>query len=381
MKKNSGISWQEAVKMKTKKKVNIWEGDFIYVILSIIIGFLVGAILLASAGINPADAYSKLIEGTLGSTKYIVYSIVYAAPYIFTGLSVAFSFKTGVFNIGAEGQFVVGSLAAVLVGVFVDLPPVLHALVAFLAAGLAGALWGAIVGEMKIKRGINEVISYIMFNWIAYYLSNFVVMSKGVKDSTVEASKTVKDSARILMSDKMIAATGCPVVNWGFVFAVVAAIILWFVIKKTTFGYQLRAVGLSRTASEYGGISSSRIFLTSMALSGMLAGMGGAVQVLGMSGKVSQFAAQESFGFDGITVALIAGSNPIGCIFSGLFYGIMKYGGNKLTLVNAPKEIVNIIMGTIIFFIAIALLFKRMVREIRQKRENKALEGKEAKEN
>lgn len=367
--------------MKTKKKLNIWEGDFIYVILAIVIGFLVGAILLTAAGIDPGDAYSKLAEGTLGSTKYIVYSIVYAAPYIFTGLSVAFSFKTGVFNIGAEGQFVVGSLAAVLVGIFADLPPVLHAIVAFLAAALAGAIWGAVVGAMKIKRGINEVISYIMFNWIAYYLSNFVVMSKGVKDSTVEASKTVKDSARILMGENMIVTTGCPVVNWGFVLAVIAAILLWFIIKKTTFGYQLRAVGLSRTASEYGGISSSKIFLTSMAISGMLAGMGGAVQVLGMSGKVSQFAAQESFGFDGITVALIAGSNPIGCILSGIFYGIMKYGGNKLTLVDAPKEIVNIIMGTIIFFIAIALLFKRMVRDIRQKRENKLAEAAEAKEN
>lgn len=360
-----------------KRKFNIWEGNFIYTLLAIVIGFVVGAILLVVAGNDPAIVYGKLYDGVFSEKKYIVYSMVYAAPYILTGLSVAFSFKTGVFNIGAEGQFVVGSLAAVLVGLFVDLPPVIHPIVCMLAACAAGALWGAVVGLMKIKRGINEVLSYIMFNWIAYYLSNYVVISKQVKDSSVEATKLVKDSARTLMSDNMIMSTGCPTVNWGFIIATVAAIALWFIITKTTLGYQLRAVGLSKTASEYGGISSSKIFMSSMAISGMLAGLGGAVHTLGMTGRISQFAGQESFGFDGITVALIAGSNPIGCIFSGLFYGAMKYGGNKLTLVGAPKEVVNIIMGTIIFFIAIALLFKRVMLSISEKKQNKVKSAKE----
>ncbi|MCR4782218.1 MAG: ABC transporter permease [Lachnospiraceae bacterium] len=360
-----------------KRKFNIWEGNFIYTLLAIVIGFVVGAILLSVAGIDPSVAYGSLYEGIFGDKKYIVYSMVYAAPYILTGLSVAFSFKTGVFNIGAEGQFVVGSLAAVLVGLFVDLPPVIHPIVCMLAAAVAGAIWGGVVGLMKIKRGINEVLSYIMFNWIAYYLSNYIVISKSVKDESVEATRLVKDSARTLMSDKMVIATGCPTVNWGFVIATVCAIALWFIITKTTLGYQLRAVGLSKTASEYGGISSSKIFMSSMAISGMLAGLGGAVHTLGMTGRISQFAGQESFGFDGITVALIAGSNPIGCIFSGLFYGAMKYGGNKLTLVNAPKEVVNIIMGTIIFFIAIALLFKRIMVSVSEKKNSDVKSAKE----
>ena len=276
-----------------KRKFNIWEGNFIYTLLAIVIGFVVGAILLVVAGNDPAIVYGKLYDGVFSEKKYIVYSMVYAAPYILTGLSVAFSFKTGVFNIGAEGQFVVGSLAAVLVGLFVDLPPVIHPIVCMLAACAAGALWGAVVGLMKIKRGINEVLSYIMFNWIAYYLSNYIVISKQVKDSSVEATKLVKDSARTLMSDNMIMSTGCPTVNWGFIIATVAAIALWFIITKTTLGYQLRAVGLSKTASEYGGISSSKIFMSSMAISGMLAGLGGAVHTLGMTGRISQFAGQE----------------------------------------------------------------------------------------
>ena len=355
--------------MKTKK--NIWEGNFIYIIFSIIIGFLVGAILLVIAGVDPMATYSALLDGVFSDKKYITYDLVYAAPYILTGLSVAFAFKTGVFNIGAEGQFVVGSLAAVLVGLFLDLPPVIHGIVAILAAAIAGGIWGAIVGLLKVKRGINEVLSYIMFNWIAFYLSNFVVTKPGIKDDSVEATRMVKDYARILLPENLRIATRCSSANWGIVIAIVAALLLWFVISKTTMGYQFRAVGLSKTASEYGGISSSRVFLTSMALSGVLAGIGGSVLTLGINGRISQFAGQESFGFDGITVALIAGSNPIGCIFSGIFYGAMKYGGNKLTLVGAPKEVVNIIMGTIIFFIAIALLFKRLIKSAQEKKEAK----------
>lgn len=354
-----------------KNKINIWDGLFIYTIISIVIGFLVGAIMLIIAGIDPMVAYGKLIEGIFSKPKFITYSITYASPYIFTGLSVAFAFKTGVFNIGAEGQFVMGALAAVLVGIFVDLPPVLHAIVAIIAAAIVGGIWGAIVGLLKITRGINEVLSYIMFNWIAYYISNFVVTHKGVKEASTESTKMIKDSARLTMPASIVNMTDCPVINWGIIIAIAAAIILWFVIKKTTLGYELRAVGLSKTASEYAGISSSKIFMISMALSGILASVGGAVEILGMAGRVSQFAAQESFGFDGITVALMASSNPIGCIFSGLFYGAMKYGGNKLTIVNAPKEIINIIMGTIIFFIAIAVLFRRVMISINEKRNKK----------
>ena len=130
--------------------------------------------------------------------------------------------------------------------------------------------------------------------------------------------------------------------------------------EKTTLGFQLRAVGYSKTAAEYAGISSNRIFMTSMMISGALAGLGGAVQTLGMGERISQFAAQEQYGFQGITVALIGASNPIGCIFAGLFYGAMKYGGNKLTIVNVPAEVISIIMGTIIVFIAISHVFKAL---------------------
>ena len=340
-------------------KQKLLGSHLLLTLLSIVIGFLVGAILLLIIGISPGVAYAKLFTSVFSEFKYIIYSMIYASPLIFTGLSVAFSFKTGVFNIGAEGQFVVGSLAALAVGIFVDLPAILHVPLCLIAAALAGAAWSAVVGFLKVKRGINEVLSYIMFNWIAFYLSNYVVNLQAVhKEGGGEASKDILESAR-LTAPKFLTDM-CPYANWGFLLAVACAVLVWYTITKTTLGYQLRAVGHSRTAAEYGGISSNRIFLISMSISGALAGLGGAVQLMGMSGRLSQFAGQEGFGFQGITVALIAGSHPVGCILSGLFYGAMKYGGTKLSLVNVPNEVVNIIMGTIIFFIAIAHVFRKL---------------------
>ncbi len=355
-----------------KKKTNILESNVLYTIIAIIIGFLIGAIFLAAAGISPAAAYGKLLNGIFGKPKFMVWTLVYASPLIFTGLSVAFSFRTGVFNIGAEGQFVVGSLAACIVGILVELPPVLHALVCILVAALAGALWAYIVGIMKVKRGIHEVLSFIMFNWIAFYLSNYAVNTEILhKEGDGEATKNVLDSARILFPESIMDMLGCNSANWGFIFAIVAAVIIWVIIEKTTLGYKLKAVGFNKDAALYGGINAEKSILTALGISGALAGIGGAVQLLGMGARISQFAGQEGYGFEGITVALIAGSNPIGCIISGIFYGAMKYGGAKLTMVGAPEEVIDIIMGCVVIFIAISQIFKNVFMNLAKRKEAK----------
>lgn len=343
------------------EKKSILNSNALYTFIAILFGFLVGAVFLLVAKISPAAAYSKLFTGVFSKPKFMVWAVIYASPLIFTGLSVAFSFKTGVFNIGAEGQFVVGSLAAVLVGILVDVPAIIHVPLCILAAAAAGAIWGSVVGYLKVKKGINEVLLFIMFNWIAFYLSNYVVNLEAIhKEGGGEATKDILESAQILLPQSIRQLTGCSSANFGIFLAIIAAVIIWFIINKTTLGYRLRAVGFNRNAAEYGGISANRAVMTAMAISGCLAGLGGAVQTLGMSMRISQFATQESFGFQGITVALIAGSNPIGCIFSGLFYGAMKYGGSKLSLINAPSEVVDIIMGTIILFIAVSHVFKKL---------------------
>lgn len=331
-----------------------------FAIVAIIIGLLVGAVFLAIVKISPITAYNKMITGVFGKPKFLAYAVVYATPLIFTGLSVAFSFKTGVFNIGAEGQFIVGSAAALACGILFDLPPVLHVLLCMVAAALAGAIWGMIVGSLKVRFGINEVLSMIMFNWIAFYLSNLVVTLDAIKtDGSAPASKNIRQSAMILFSESARKKL-CPVSNYGIIFAIIAVIAIYLIIDKTTLGYRLKAVGYNKDAALFGGINVGRSILSALAISGILSGLAGATHLMGMGQRISELSAQEGFGFQGISVALIGGSNPIGVLFSGIFYGMLKYGGSKLNVINAPSEIVDIIMGSIVFFIAIAHAFREL---------------------
>ena len=351
------------------KKRKILESNVLYTAIAIVIGFIIGVIFLAAAGISPAAAYGKLFDGVFGKPKFMIWTLVYAAPLIFTGLSVAFSLRTGVFNIGAEGQFVVGAMAACACGIILKLPPVIHAIVCILAAAAAGFVWSYLVGLLKVKRGIHEVLSFIMFNWLAFYLSNFLVNTETLhKEGSGEATKNVLDSARLLFPEGILKALDCSGANWGFIFALVAAVAMWIIIEKTTLGYKLKAVGFNKDAAIFGGINANKSILTALGISGALAGIGGAVQVLGMSGRISQFAGQEGYGFQGITVALIAGSNPLGCILAGIFYGAMKYGGAKLTMVGAPEEVIDIIMGCVIIFIAISGVFRALFMKFGKKK-------------
>ena len=349
------------------KKKSILESNVLYTIIAIIAGFLIGAIFLMIAGISPAVAYGKLFSSIFSKPKYLVWTLVYASPLIFTGLSVAFSFRTGVFNIGAEGQFVVGSLAATVIGMFCPLPAIITVPLCLIAAAAAGAVWSAFCGLLKVKKGINEVLSFIMMNWIAYYLSNYIVNLPGIKAPSKEATIDILDNAKMLLPLSVRQMTGCTTINYGIIIAIVVAVIIWYIINKTTLGYELRSVGFNSHAAEYGGINSGASVMKALAISGALAGLGGAIQILGNAMHIAQFAGQEGFGFQGITVALIASSNPIGCIFAGLFYGAMKYGGSKLNLVGAPKEVLDIIMGAIVLIIAITHVFKAFAQKKMQK--------------
>ena len=364
------------------------ENRFIHILLSILLGFLVGAIFLAIMGLSVSEAYGRLIT-SVTSLKGFSYVIVYSIPYIVVGLSVAFSFKTGVFNIGAEGQFVMGSMAAAVVGILAGgLPKIVLIPLCFLAAMLAGAIWGVIVGVLKTKWGINEVLSMIMFNWVAFYLSNFIAGIPAIhSDGTAEATKNISDNASTLLSKDLINRLGlCPTANWGILVAIAVTVLVWFIIEKTTLGYELKAVGSNKFAAEYGGINVNRSILTALAISGALAGLGGSLQLMGMGSRISVFSSQEGFGFAGIVVALIGCSNPFGVLIAGIFYGALTFGGSKLNLVGAPTQLINVIVGTVVFFIAISIIFTRL-KFLKRKTEkpkpaepDKKAEGKEAAE-
>ena len=354
---------------------------FLHILISILLGFLVGAIFLAIMGLSVGAAYGRLIS-SVTSLKGFSYVIVYAIPYILTGLSVAFSFKTGVFNIGAEGQFVVGSMAAACVGILAGgVPKILLIPLCFLSAMLAGAIWGIIVGFLKTKWGINEVLSMIMFNWVAFYLSNFIAGFPAIhSDGTAEATKNISENASTLLSKDVINSLGlCPTANWGILVAIAATVLAWLIIEKTTLGYELKAVGSNKFAAEYGGINVNRSILTALGISGALAGLGGALQLMGMGSRISIFSSQEGFGFAGIVVALIGCSNPFGVLIAGIFYGALTYGGSKLNLVGAPTQLISVLVGTVVFFIAISIIFTRL-RFLKKKEKPKAPDKKPAEE-
>lgn len=336
------------------------QSAFFRTLISIVVGFAVGAVFLAAVQINVGAAYGKLFSSIFANAKSLSYSVVYATPLIILGLSVAFSFRTGVFNIGAEGQFVVGSMAACVVGILVPAPAIVLVPLCVLASAVAGAVWGMIVGILKVKWGINEVLSMIMFNWIAFYLSNYIAGLPAIKSAgNAEATKNVQEAAMILLPKSVISKLGlCNSANWGIFVAILLSIFCYVVIEKTTLGFSLKAVGSNRDAAEYAGINVNRAVLTALGISGAMGGIAGAMNLLGMGQRISIFTAQESYGFQGIIAALIGNSNPLGVFFGGLFYGAIKYGGSRLNLIGAPSEVVNVIMGTVVFFIAISHIFK-----------------------
>lgn len=344
---------------------------FLYTVLAIILGILIGSIILLVSGTNPIEAYKVIFFGAFGKPKYISWTIVKAVPLILTGLSVAFAFNTGLFNIGAEGQYIVGSIGALVVGLLVDLPPVLHGLVALLAGALCGYIWGAIVGILKAKFEVNEVISSIMMNWIGFYLSNYLLSFPILRNIESDNSYSIKNTASIkilgawktseagravLANNKFLRDILNPPVNFGIIIAIIAALVIWYILKKTTLGYELRAVGFNQKAAEYGGISINKSIVTSMGIAGVLAGLAGAITVLGVSGNIGIMAGQEGYGFDGMAVALIAGNNPLGTIPAALLYAGLTYGGGKLTTIGTYSEVVKIIVGIMILFIAMPKL-------------------------
>lgn len=368
------------------------QNRFIMIVISILFGLITGAIVLLVAGFNPLEAYGVMVKGVFGSPKYISWTIIRSTPLILTGISVAFAFRTGLFNIGAEGQFIIGSLVATLVGYFVKLPPIIHPIVALLAGALAGALWAGFAGLLKSKFGINEVITTIMLNWIALYFSNFMVFTKAFKRPNKDASHRILESASINVLGKWKTSEAGkaflaehkfwkeflnPPVNYGFIIAILAAILIWYILKHTTLGYQLRAVGFNKDAAEYGGIDVKKNIVVSMMIAGALSGLAGATQVLGVSKETAILAIMEGYGFDGIAVSLIAGNNPLGCIPAALLFGGLKYGGSKLQpTIGAPFEVINIIIGIIIFFIAMPKLVE-IITSYKGKKEGGKVESTE----
>lgn len=361
------------------------------ILISIVMGFIVGAVVLTIAGYSPLTAYREMILGVFSKPKYMVQVIIRATPLIFTGLSISFAFKTGMFNIGAEGQAIMGMVTAAVVGYCIELPPVIHFIAVALAAIVVAGLWGALVGVLKAKFGIHEVISGIMLNWIALYFNNFMISMPWLKKPEAEASYEVLESSWLVvlnswktsdagrewlldgthpvLSDVLIRTD----LNYGIFLAIAAAALVWFLLTRTTKGYEMRAVGSGADAARFAGINVNKNLILSLAIAGALAGLAGAVVITGtMPHRISVLTAQPGYGFDGISVALMANTSPFGVIASALLFAGLQYGGSSIQAeLGAPSEIINIVIGTIIFFIAMSGAF-RMLADYLEKRRGRS---------
>lgn len=355
--------------MKTLEK--ILKKPITSTLIAVLFGFLVAAVVLVLAGYNPWQAFGALFNGIFSKPKYISNVIIKATPIILTGLSVAFAFQTGLFNIGAEGQYIAGTVFAVLVGAKLNLPAVLQVPVVVLAGVLGGALFGGIVGYLKARFGIHEVITSIMLNWIGLYLCNFIVNTASYHQQNSTSTVPVNESSFTMLLPKWKAsAAGMAAlkphkwlyemmlrtdVNFGILFAVIMTALIWILLYRSKKGYELRAVGFNRDAAEFAGINVSRNITQAMLIAGALSGLAGALTITGTSPhRLATLAAFENNGFNGLSVALIAGSSPVGCVFAGLLFGGLLYGGQSVQQdVGAPTEIINIMIGTIVFFVAL----------------------------
>ncbi|WP_242847953.1 ABC transporter permease [Inediibacterium massiliense] len=339
-------------------KKKIMNETFMFTILAIVMGLLVGAIVILISGYNPIEAYGLMMKGIFSKSKYIARTIIRATPLILTGLSVAFAFRTGLFNIGAEGQFIIGALTAALLGYFIHLPMIFHIPIVFVGAILMASIWGGVAGYLKAKFGVHEVIATIMLNWIALYTSNYIVSLEKVKMPATESSYNILETARISIDWFKGIIGASTKVNFGIVIAVLAAFVIYYILFQTTLGYELRAVGYNKDAAEYGGIHIKRNTILSMSIAGALAGAAGAVHVMGVSYHVSTLAAMEGYGFNGIAVSLIGNNSPFGVVLSSFLFGGITYGGSNMQLLGIPTEVINIVIGSIVFFVATYRIFQ-----------------------
>jgi len=335
---------------------------------AIITGLLFGLIILFIANAsNALSGFSWILTGALQSPQDLGNIFYYATPIIMTGLSVAFAFKTSLFNIGASGQFIIGAYGAVLVGVKLTSLGSVHWVIALLASVVFGALWALIPGILKAYRNVNEVISCIMFNYIGMYLTNYLVKDT-VYHQLTNRSLPVAATANVPSMGLDLIFPGSKV-NGGIIIAAGVAVLLYIILNKTTFGFELKACGLNRHASRYAGINEKKSIILSMVIAGALAGLGGGLLYLAGTGKyiyVQDMLAPE--GFNGISVALLGMSHPIGALFAGLFIGYITVGGSYMQLSGFKPEIIDIITAAIIYFAAFALLFRNILQRFNLKK-------------
>lgn len=333
-------------------------------IISVIFGFLLGAIIMLIFGYNPGLAYESMLKAGLGNMRSIGEVLRQASPLIFTALGFAVASAAGFFNIGLSGQALCGWVSSIWVALaFPGLPKPVLVVLCVVVGAIAGALAGAIPGALRAFFGTSEVITTIMLNYVFLYVSTYMIHNVFPKTFMVNKDSTnmIGDAASLRVMWLTRAFSGSRV-SMGLFLALLALIAVWFIMKKTTLGFEIRAVGLNPFASEYAGMSSRKTIVLSMMLSGTLAGLGGVIEGLGTYQNFFVQTASLSIGFDGMAVSLLGSNSPIGILFAALLFSVLKIGGLGMqTGANVPFEIVNIVIASIIFFVGINYAIRLLV--------------------
>lgn len=336
-------------------------------ILSIISSFLVGAILIACIGGNPIEAFSYLFQGAFGTSANIGETVIKAVPLIFTGLAATFAYRCGVFNLGAEGQFIMGAIVSIWISTSLPgIPAVLQLIISLTAGAIAGGLWAVIPGILKITRGLNEMIVSIMLNYIAILFMGFLY-SGPLREGSVPQTGAVSVELGKLFSGSRI--------HIGIVIALLIAIVVYYFLFYTSSGFKLRSVGLNSTAAEYNGFPVKKLMLMSFVISGAIAGLGGSIELHGTQYRLMA-GFGDGYGFDGVSVALIGQLNPVGTVLVAYLFAVLRKGATTMQVgTGMPTSVIDIIQALVIVFAVAGTAYINLPR-IRQILANRAQKSK-----
>lgn len=333
--------------------------------LAIFTAVVLGGLIILSVGGNPIQAYFGLIQGSFGSAKALSETAVWATPFIFAGLAVALAFKGGLFNIGAEGQLALGATFSALIGYALpewlgyDIPMIIHLPLTIFLGMTAGAIWAGIVGFLKAYTGGHEVINTIMMNYIALNTISYLLngpMKDRNPNNVIARTPLIADSARMpeIFDGFRI--------HWGFILALLVAFLVWWILNKTTLGFEIRTVGANPDAAKYAGMNVKKIIIITMALSGALAGMAGSFEVTGLNFR-HELGFSIGYGFDAIAIALLGKSHPLGVVLASILFAAMRNGATRMQfLTQLPVDLISMLQALILLFVAADAIIRYIYR-------------------
>lgn len=356
---------QKPQKGKPRFSTAYWIGP-LTPLLATLAALLVGAVMLLFLGVNPLEAYAAMLEGALGSSNALADTVVKATPLLFVGAGTCIAFRGGVINIGGEGQLVVGALASTATALALPDWPAWALIPLCLTLGfLAGAIWGAIPGLLKAYLNVNEILTTIMLNQIAVQAMNYLLSGIMMDPVQVELGSFIPQTSRLPLAADLPRVPPTRL-HLGVLLAVVIAFLVWALLWRTTLGFRIRAVGLSPKAARRAGIKVETYAILALMLSGALAGLGGATQVLGVNHRMFTDGSATGFtgsaGFNGIVAALFGQLHPLGTIPASLLFGAMIVGANKMQrIVQVPSALITVLNGLVVIFVVSSEIWRRQL--------------------